>query len=242
MMKVLSKDEKNRIQTLINALSDQHVSVGWNACRDLANIGPDAVDALTILTQMLESKDAHTALWARVAVSHITEEFDKYIQYFITALDDKKRLFPGMASAALACFGEMSHTALPELIKELSDPHPDNRWSAAHAIAGTRGYGLTAVPALGKLLYDPDEKVRWYAAHALSEVYPETADIVPELIHGLDDIDDDVRAYCVITLGRMESIAMDSVPKLQSMLDDSNPKITEQVQLSLSSILQVHTE
>lgn len=238
----LNLEEEKRLQTLINALADQHISVGWNACRDLAKLGDKASLALPLLSEKLSNPDANTVLWARFAIAKITGDVSAQMPYFISAISDKKRLYPGMASAALAGLGQLAITALPALIEELADPNPENRWSAAHAIAGLGGHAQIAASSLANLLHDPDEKVRWYAAHALSEIVPENDEIVPELILGLQDIDDDVRGYCAVTLGRMGSIAALSVPILESMLTDANPNIVLQAQASLTHILQAQTE
>ncbi len=234
----LIPEDAARIVTLVQALGDMHISVGWNACRDLAKMGKSAHSALPALTDKLSSSDANTVLWARFAIAIITQNIKSEMPFFIAALADKKRLFPGMASAALTGLGDHGMEALPELIKELSDEHPDNRWSAAHAIAAIGSPAQSAVPALGKLLHDPDEKVRWYAAHALSEISPESDLIVPELIYGLNDIDDDVRVYCIIALGRMEKLAVSALPDLKAVLGDENPNIVHQAKISIAKILQ----
>ena len=53
-------ESEQRVSVLIEALADEKVSVGWNAARDLAKLGPAASLALPALSQALKSSDATT--------------------------------------------------------------------------------------------------------------------------------------------------------------------------------------
>src|SRR5436309_3373560 len=95
----------DRLQVLIEALSDSHVSVVWNASRELARLGPRANAALPALAAGLKSYDPTSRLWARYAIARITGHLQKHLPELIDALSQKRSVFPGMASAAIAGFG-----------------------------------------------------------------------------------------------------------------------------------------
>ncbi len=229
----------DRLPTLLLALKDDHVSVVWNAARELAKLGAAADSALPALTEALRSRDATSALWARFAVAIITNDRAKHLPVFIATLDDK-RVFPGMAAAALAGLGAAARPAVPALIPQMQSEKADNRWGAAWAIAniaqalaedaGAGGNSANeatdemlrgAVLPLAKVLTtDADEKARWYAAYALSEIGEGAADALPALVSALNDFDEDVRGYAARALGRIGPMAITALPALAALRDD----------------------
>ena len=228
--------DPSRLESLIAVLNDVHVSVVWNAAKELAKLGTEARPALPALSEKLRSHDATTALWARYAIAKITGETEKHLPALIEALDDK-RVYPGMAATALAGFGASAANSIPSLIPKLGDAHTDNRWSAAWALASIGPQAKAAVPALAEMLTgDRDEKARWYAAYALSEIGTEARDAVPALLAALDDTDDDVRGYAVRALGRIGREAANALPRLLAMQDDENETLRAETLAALSRI------
>lgn len=217
---------ESRVQLLIRALEDPHVSVVWNATRDLAKIGRAAAAALPGLTVVLAGHDPTSRLWARFAIAKITGDEEAHMPEFIKALGNKKTLFPGMASAALAGFGRTASEAVPLLIAELDEANAEYRWSAAGALANIGEEAAEAVPALANTLNDPDEKVRWYAAWALGQIGSAAERAIPSLLPLLDDIDDDVRGYAARSIanigGKQAAIAL---PLLEALTLDENPNV-----------------
>jgi HEAT repeat protein len=226
-----------RIPALIRALSETKVSVRWNAARDLARLGPEAAPALPALEAALGSPDPTTALWARYAIAVISGNPTGHLDHFIRALTDKK-VFAGMAAAAIAGLGQVASPAVPALIQSLSSEHPDNRWSAACALANIGPHARDSVSALIRALEDQDEKVRWYAAWALAEIGPDSAPAVPALIERLNDFDDDVRGYAAMALGRIGPAARAGVPALAALKNDENGAVREEAETALSLIGQ----
>ena len=226
----------DRIATLAAALSDEKVSVAWNAAKELAKLGPEASSALPALSESLRSSDATTALWARYAIARITGDAAKHLPVLIKALDDR-RVFPGMAATALGGLGAEARDAVPRLTELLSpSSHPDNRWSAAFALAQIGPPAAGAVPALAEALDDPDEKLRWYAAFALGEIGPPAAPALPALTRALDDYDDDVRFYAARAVGRIRRPDPLALDQLQKLLEDENDNIRAEVKEAIESI------
>ena len=223
---MVESPDLKRLQVLIEALDDTHVAVVWNASRDLARLGTAAAAALPALSRAAMGHDPTSRLWARFAIAKITGDTEKYLPQLIADLKNKKLLFPGMVSAALAGFGSAAVSAVPLLIDELSEANPEYRWSAAGALANIGLGASEAVPALIRVLNDADEKVRWYAAWALGEINDRRA--VAPLIELLEDVDDDVRGYAARSIARIGGDdARAAIPGLESMLVDPNPNIAQ---------------
>jgi HEAT repeat protein len=238
MMKTPVQDEKqNRIAVLITALEDPHVSVVWNATRDLAKLGPAASSALPALRIALKSHDPTSRLWARFAIAKITGDEASHLTEFIKALNNKKGIFPGMASAALAGFGRNARAAVPLLIAELAEENAEYRWSAAGALANIGPEAAEAVPTLIQTLEDQDEKVRWYAAWALGEIGSAAEPAVSALIGLLDDIDDDVRGYAARSIAKIGGTnCARALPRLEAMAHDENPNLRSAAQEAITRI------
>jgi len=227
----------NRVSLLINALQDPHVSVVWNATRDLARLGPAASDALPALQQALKSHDPTSRLWARFAIAKITEDEPTHLPEFVKALGNKKGIFPGMASAALAGFGRNATAAVPLLIAELREDNAEYRWSAAGALANIGPEAFEAVPELTRLLADPDEKVRWYSAWALGEIGSAAEPAILALVGLLDDIDDDVRGYAARSIANIGGkAAKAALPRLKEMAHDDNPNLRSAAEDAIARI------
>lgn len=200
----MAEQDEKRVAVLIKALDDDKVSVRWNVIRELGRMGEAGRDAMPALTALLEDRDGTTALWARVALARITSDVDSHLPHLLEALQTKRRVFPGMAAAALGELGAASAPALSALAAELKAPHADDRWSAAGALAAIGNGARQAVPALAEALeHDADEKVRWYAAYALSEIGSGSAPAALALLRAMDDGDEDVRGYAARALGRI---------------------------------------
>ena len=197
----MAEHTDKRYAALMEALQDDKISVRWNVLRELGRMGKEAHEAVPAITVLLEDRDGTTALWARVALARITGSVNAHLPVLLETLQTKKRVFPGMAAAALGELGRDSAPAVPALSVELKAPHADDRWSAAGALAAIGPQASEAVPALAEALQqDADEKVRWYVAYALAEIGPGSAPAAPALLQALDDVDEDVRGYAARAL------------------------------------------
>ena len=232
---VTTDPQPTRMDTLIAALHDPQVSVGWNAARELAKLGQLAAAARPALVEAMKGSDATTALWARFAIAKITGDTARHLPTLIEALSDK-RVWPGMAAAALSGLGTEARDAVPELIPQLSSDRGDDRWSAAWALGSIGTDASAAVPALIQSLNDADEKTRWYAAWALGNMGTEARAAVPALIDALNDTDDDVRGYAALALGKIGDGAVCAMPILRTLLEDENPSISAAASSALAAL------
>ncbi len=214
------------MEVLALALTDPQLSVRWNAARDLARLGKSALPATAPLRNAVRSSDATTQLWARYALVVICDELDEHLADIVAALDDKAKVWPGMAAAAIGAIGPAAHSAVPQLIRDLIDPNPDNRWSAAGALARIGPDSADAVGPLAGRLKDEDEKVRWYAAWALCELGSVASEAVGPLIEALNDPDDDVRGYAARALGKLGAYAASAESALDKLTGDENPAVS----------------
>ena len=230
----MSKDLDARVATLAAALSDEKVSVRWNAAKELGKLGPRARAALPALAEAIKSTDATTVVWGRYAIAKITGDYRKHLPVLLAALDDK-RVFAGMAGTALAGFGSEAASAVPRL-REMLGPenHSDNRWAAAFALASIGPEAAPAAPELASALADSDEKLRWYAAFALGEIGAESPIVVQALIGALEDFDDDVRGYAARALGKIGY--QEALPALEALLQDENESVRREAESAIEAI------
>jgi HEAT repeat protein len=119
-------------------------------------------------------------------------------------------------------------SALPELIKGLSNDNTDVRYYCAVALGRIGPDACEAGPALILVLDDPVSKVRAAARHALDEIgvpfkySPSSSQRIYDLIDGLGDSNAVVRAASAEALGNLGSEAEAALPSLQQALKDPN--------------------
>ena len=234
---------QKRVAALIRALQDTHVSVVWNALRDLARMEQHALEAVPALQTVLEGHDPTSRLWARVALACITGDMDSYRQQILEDAAGSK-VFAGMGLAAVVFLGNRLPEAMPFLLAELRSDNADRRWCAANALGRMGSTAEAAVPQLATLLADPDEKVRWYAAWAIGEIGTgnttpaEQQAIADALGAALNDFDDDVRGYAALALARMGGhSAARYVSLFSEMQADPNPAIQRAADEALHSLI-----
>ena len=213
-----------RLRSLIASLKEGQTSLLWNVARELALMGSDAKEAIPALSALLTHEDPNSRLWAKFALTKITGETTENLPFFLEALRENKKYYPGMVSTAIAGFGAEAVAALPLLIELLGDAEADNRWSSAWAIGAMGDAAKDAVPALIEALRDPDEKTRWYSAYALSEMSADTIrPALDALLFALEhDFDEDVRGYAARALGKSgEARAMSALLTLKEEQNES---------------------
>jgi HEAT repeat protein len=158
------------------------------------------------LTQALSDPDPRV----RVAVLRTLEEMGASRQQFQRAAPDLK---PDPKSGDPLLDG--LKTALPAVIRALSDPSVTARRKALDVLETLGREASVAVPALVRETTDPDVFVRWAAARVLGEIGPvDTATTIPALVRLLRDDDLDVNLAAARAFDRYGPAAQTAVPAL----------------------------
>jgi HEAT repeat protein len=239
-------------QVFIQALTDESVRMGEAAAHALAEIGPQAVDAVPALLQALmnEEEDSGRRQAASDALGAIGSEA---VPALVQALADEDERVRNAAARALKDVGPQAVDAVPALIQALGDPDDDVSMAAASALGDV---GPEAIPMLIEALGNRDAPARrgailalgwigpeakeaapliiqalegdaeWLvrssAAHALGSMQPDASEAIPALIQALADESEYVRAAAADALGDFESQAGDAIPALIEALADEH--------------------
>ncbi len=157
-------------------------------------------------------------------------------------------------SPLLAARGELEADAA-RWVRELGDPDPLVRETAAEALGSVRpvtdetlralagaladadpyvagkaaaalaGFGRRSVGALASALRSENAGARWSAASALARLGPAAEDAVPGLVEAVKDKDPNVRWCAVVALGNAGASAGVAVPTLLEALDDGDEDV-----------------
>ncbi len=170
---------------LLDALTDPHYIVRWNAVDELGELG--YTPALARIEAMCADPDPHVRQAALSAIANLGAR-DRAVPLLLEALRDPHHL---VRENAVREVGELDYTAALPRIEELcADPHPDVRHEAL-AVVDKLGPPGTAIPLLLGALRDPDAIVRFHAVNHLDRLEQFTDRATFERM--LDDPDKDVR-------------------------------------------------
>jgi HEAT repeat protein len=172
-------------QRLTAALSDPCPMVAVKALQKIAERDDKA--ALPNLKMLLNSSDSRVLLRTVYALGVIGDEASTVK---LSKILNDPRQSDDVRMLAAEALGKLKlPSAVPALIKVLSDPDGYIKWKSAWALGQIRD--KTAVPALIKSFNDVDSDVRRESALALGEIGDSRA--VNFLIRGLKDPDDFVK-------------------------------------------------
>ena len=96
---------------------------------------------------------------------------------------------------------------------------------AGKAAAALAGFGRRSVGALASALRSENAGARWSAASALARLGPAAEDAVPGLVEAVKDKDPNVRWCAVVALGNAGASAGVAVPTLLEALDDGDEDV-----------------
>lgn len=193
------------VPVLIDALGDQDARVREQTAETLAEIGPDARDAVPALIEVLQedvldvrmaAADALEAIELETVINPDDEDvINAQMWVSMTRLESSDWMVKRDAAKKLAELGPAAVTALPALIKAIEDrsdwrEHYHNRVLAAAVTAlGNIGpQARTATPGLINLMDSKDFTIRLEVVKALGKIGPPTDPAVKEAlieaIHG----------------------------------------------------------
>jgi len=206
-------------QVFVQALMDESVRVREAAADALAEMGPQAVDAVPALIQALrnEEEDSDLRQAASDALGAIGSEA---VPVLVQALADEDERVRWAAARALEDMGPQAVEAIPALIQALRDGDEDVSWAAASALGDI---GPEAIPVLIEALGERDTNVRRGAILALGWIGPEAKEAAPLIIQALEGEEDWlVRSSAARALGWIEPDASEAVPPLIQALGDES--------------------
>jgi len=210
------------IESLIQDLADQNVSVKVNAVKSLVEIGEPAVDPLI---QALKDNNPEIRENAAHALGKIGDE--RTVDPLIEVLADEQREVQYAARDALANIGE---PALDPLITYVDDQNKSIP-SREQAILALGGIGEPAVGPLIQLLAERGTGFDGFAAPALNDI-GEPA--VEPLIRTLEDDNPRVRAHAASILGRLRDER--AIEPLTEALNDEDERVRTFAKTSLERI------
>jgi HEAT repeat protein len=212
------------VDRLISVLRNSSDSIKWGVCQVLAEVGPEAIQALETLAN-LEKKNESVAR----AIWKITGRID-LVQPVLGKLLEK----PSEELCDLICeIGPDASFAVSSLIKALRIEDADLRWAAVDALAAIGEKAEEAIPDVIGMLGDKSGVVASRAAHALKTI---GAKALPSLISTLQGPSSRAREFAAEALGEMGESAKDSVPYLRKLLEDSSEDNVDWASIALGKI------
>ncbi len=167
----LSGCSKTPVGELASALSDEDNGVRYEAAKQLAKYGPEAVEAVDELAVTLADPDPRVRYRSAKALSKIGIGAAPAADSLVLALnnaDDEMRYY---LVKTLANIEDAAVGAVEELKQILqSDTDARNRYYAAKALGKIGKEARDATTALEAAGKDPDKKVRKAAGEALEKV------------------------------------------------------------------------
>ncbi len=179
------------VESLIQDLADQNISVKVNAVKALVDMGEPAVEPLI---QALKDNNPEVRENVAQVLGKIGNE--RAVGPLIELLADEQQEVRKSAEDALANIGE---PAVGPLVKIMNDPD-ENYLSRESAIGALGKIGEPAVEPLIKALDNLDLELRAMVAHSLREIGGPAVD---SLIQALEDDDPQVRARAAEALSRI---------------------------------------
>jgi len=107
------------VQQLANDLKHPDVEVRMDAANALADLGPDALPALSALIETLEDENSYVRNFSAGAISQIGSKAEPAIPALRNALKDPDEAVSMSAQTALGAIGPASVEAVPQLIEFL---------------------------------------------------------------------------------------------------------------------------
>jgi HEAT repeat protein len=206
-------------QVFVQAVTDESVRVGEAAAGALAELGPQAVDAVPALLQALmnEEEDSGRRQAASDALAAIGSEAVPALVQAMTEGDERVR---NAAARALKDIGPQAVDAIPALIQALGDQDDDVGLAAASALGDV---GPEAIPMLIEALGDRNAQARRGAILALGWIGPEAKEAAPLIVQALEEESEWlVRSSAAYALGSMQPDAGEAVPALIQALGDES--------------------
>jgi HEAT repeat protein len=139
-----------------------------------------------------------------------------------------------MCARELGAIGGDSGTAIPSLIRALSDEETEVRLAVAKALGEIQAHA--AIPALSKMLKDESPQVRLTAAAALISLGASAETLLPVLMKSLKSDQRDEQQHAALLLGELGPEAAPAQLALQAALVEAGPALTARIADTLGRI------
>jgi len=230
-MRMISKQSFIKINYTPAEVHQQRASC---ACRVL---GAAAVCYVPELRTMLDDQiNGSTAWCGMVALLDVKSRAECLVE-LKKGLTNHYHLLRALSATVIGSLGSNATSALPALIKVLSDPDPQVRKAVVDTMPAFRSQAATIGPALGMLLCDPDTGVRDRARTVLMALDPSA--LFPTLVRCLTDPNPGARAdaaHWLQFLREAQTNASAIVSPLMRCLSDTNPAVRAEAALALGSL------
>jgi HEAT repeat protein len=211
VMGALADRGDDAMELLIEALGKDETAY-W-ACMILAEIGPNASDAVPALANMLDH-DAHgVRREAILALAAIGPDAKPAVEKLVALIDCPINGVPSIY--ALGSIGTVSGDVKTKLVEKAKGDDPIAKTVSAWALAklhpGDKRFARRAAKLLVATLKSGNPQARLAAAKALEALEADPEVVRPVLIEALDDADDDT---VVVMLDALVSVGPEIVPRL----------------------------
>jgi HEAT repeat protein len=232
---------KSALPALVTALNDESGAVTLHAAGAIGRIGPEAAQYLVPLVEDRRHRDLAVMILADLgpAAKDATSVLASTLASYDGELSEHDRDLCREIALTLAHIGPGAKAATPALMKILANEKHPLRAGAAWALAKIGA--KEAIPLLETALDSNDNpRLHVVAPSALmlldpgNETYVRLA--VPRLTDALGDKSPLVRREVAATLGSLGPKAASAVPKLAETLADPDPAIRSEVLAALGAI------
>ena len=203
--------DKAKLPGLIQKLQSGSDAEKLTAAVALADFGPDAAPATTVLAAALQAKSEDLRLNAAIALGKIGTPAVGPVAKLLASDKASDRYY---AIWTLGWIGTAASQTAPQVIQALADKDEGVRRKAAYTLGRIAPDAKIAIPALIKTFADANSEVRQAAADALSKFGPAA---VPPLIDALKADSASTRSEAARALGTIGSDARDAIPALKAL-------------------------
>ena len=219
-----TRDDKDDISQLINALKSEYNEVRIFAAEELANHKDPEV--IKIFVDLISDDDPEIRVLAVNVLGKIGNVSE--LKYLISALQDKETKVRESSARALGKHGKKE--VVYDLLSALSDPANIVVCAVAEALGELRVE--EAIEPLINLFSNKDPKIKESAIVAIGKFQDKRA--IDPLINALNDDAERVRWYAADSLGKTGS--RQAVPHLITLLSDESARVRESTATALGQI------